>query len=59
MQDGPKPCFGWGGGQGERRSAEKHRDLGAQNGNDHLRDKIQRGDPREQTHEQEEAAEDL
>lgn len=59
MQDGPETRARRCGGQGERRGAEIHRDLGAQDGDDHLRDKIQRGDPGEQTQQEEEAAEDL
>ena len=59
MQDGPKTCFGWGGGQGERRSAEKHRDLGAQNGHDHLNDEGDGNDARRETGEQQQSTQDF
>ena len=59
MEDGPETRLGRRRGQGERGGAEKQRDLGAQDGYDHLRDKIQRGDPGEQTKQQQQAAEDL
>jgi hypothetical protein len=59
MQDGPETRARRRGRQGQRRGTEIERDLGAQDGDDHLRDKIQRGDPGEQTQQQEEATEDL
>ena len=59
MEDGPESRLGRRRGQGERGGAEKQRDLGAQDGYDHLRDKIQCGDPGEQTQQQEQTAKDL
>ena len=59
MQNGPETRFWQRRGQRKRRGAQIQRDLGAQDGDDHFRDKIEGGDPGEQTQQQEQAAEDL
>jgi len=59
MQHGPETRFGWRRRQGERRGAEIDRDLGAEDGDDHLCDKIKRRDAGEQPEQQQQAAEDL
>lgn len=59
VQDGPHTCFGRGGWKRKWAGTEIQRDLGTEDGNDHLEDKIEGGQAGEQTEQEQETAEDL